>query len=85
MGELEPINFRIYGTCMQQRIRFRKRDQSWTALIRGYNQEWSLAPSSRNSFLCPSGVFLFGNLSGRVDFASWLGQNSKQQKYHLES
>lgn len=51
------------------------------SLIRGYNQEWSLAPlHAIHSCVRPS-YFCAGNLSGRVDFASWLGQNSKQTKY----
>lgn len=50
-------------------------------LIRGYNQEWSLAPLHAVHSCVRPGYFCSGNLSGRVDFASWLGQNSKQQKY----
>lgn len=50
-------------------------------LIRGYNQEWSLAPLHAVHSCVRPAYFCSGNLSGRVDFASWLGQNSKQQKY----
>lgn len=50
-------------------------------LIRGYNQEWSLAPLHAIHSCVRPAYFCSGNLSGRVDFASWLGQNSKQQKY----
>lgn len=51
------------------------------SLIRGYNQEWSLAPLHAIHSCVRPAYFCSGNLSGRVDFASWLGQNSKQQKY----
>lgn len=51
------------------------------ALIRGYNQEWSLAPLHAIHSCVRPAYFCSGNLSGRVDFAGWLGQNSKQQKY----
>ena len=51
------------------------------ALIRGYNQEWSLAPLHAMFSTVRPAYFCSGNLSGRIDFASWLGQNSKQQKY----
>lgn len=51
------------------------------ALIRGFNQEWSLAPLHAIHSCVRPAYFCSGNLNGRVDFASWLGQNSKQQKY----
>ena len=51
------------------------------SLIRGYNQEWSLAPLHAVHSCVRPAYFCSGNLGGRVDFASWLGQNSKQQKY----
>lgn len=51
------------------------------SLIRGYNQEWSLAPLHAIHSCVRPAYFCSGNLSGRVDFAGWLGQNSKQQKY----
>ncbi len=51
------------------------------ALIRGYNQEWSLAPLHAIHSCVRPAYFCAGNLSGRVDFAAWLGQNSKQNKY----
>lgn len=51
------------------------------ALIRGYNQEWSLAPLHAIHSCVRPAYFCSGNLGGRVDFAAWLGQNSKQQKY----
>lgn len=51
------------------------------SLIRGFNQEWSLAPLHAIHSCVRPAYFCSGNLNGRVDFASWLGQNSKQQKY----
>jgi replication factor C subunit 1 len=51
------------------------------ALIRGFNQEWSLAPLHAIHSCVRPAYFCSGNLNGRVDFAGWLGQNSKQQKY----
>lgn len=51
------------------------------SLIRGYNQEWSLAPLHAVYSCVRPAYFCAGNLSGRVDFATWLGQNSKQSKY----
>lgn len=51
------------------------------SLIRGYNQEWSLAPLHAIHSCVRPAYFCSGNLSGRVDFPGWLGQNSKLQKY----
>lgn len=57
------------------------RSDAVDSLIRGYNQEWSLAPLHAIHSCVRPAYFCSGNLGGRVDFAAWLGQNSKQQKY----
>lgn len=50
------------------------------SLIRGANQEWSLAPLHAVMSSVRPAYFCHGTISGRVEFASWLGQNSKQLK-----
>lgn len=48
--------------------------------IHGANQEWSLSPlHGVLSCVIPS-FFAGGALGGRIEFASWLGQNSKTMK-----
>ena len=51
------------------------------SLIHGVNQEWSLAPL-HGVFSCiiPS-YYACGQMSGRIDFPSWLGQYSKTSKF----
>lgn len=56
-------------------------DADWVeSLIRGSNQEWSLAPFHAVMSCVRPAYFCHGNMGGRVDFAGWLGQNSKQTK-----
>lgn len=57
------------------------KSDSVDSLIRGYNQEWSLAPLHAIHTCVRPAYYCSGNMSGRIDFAAWLGQNSKQQKY----
>lgn len=50
------------------------------SLIRGSNQEWSLAPlHGVMSSVLPS-YYVHGQIGGRIDFAGWLGQNSRTGK-----
>ncbi|KAJ5175871.1 Replication factor C subunit 1 [Penicillium canariense] len=49
-------------------------------MIHGTQQQWSLMPTHAVfSFVRPAS-FQFGNMTDRPQFASWLGQNSKQGK-----
>jgi replication factor C subunit 1 len=50
------------------------------SLIRGSNQEWSLSPFHAVMSSVRPAYYCHGAMSGRVEFASWLGQNSKQTK-----
>ncbi|PJF18011.1 hypothetical protein PSACC_02150 [Paramicrosporidium saccamoebae] len=50
------------------------------SLIRGSNQEWSLSPFHAVMSCVRPAYYCHGSVGGRVDFASWLGQNSKQTK-----
>jgi replication factor C subunit 1 len=50
------------------------------SLIRGSNQVWSLAPlHGVMSSVLPS-YYVHGQIGGRIDFAGWLGQNSRTGK-----
>lgn len=49
-------------------------------LIRGANQEWSLAPLHATMSAVRPAYYCHGAMTGRVEFASWLGQYSKGQK-----
>lgn len=49
-------------------------------LIRGANQEWSLAPLHAVLSSVLPAYYCHGSMTGRVEFASWLGQNSKASK-----
>lgn len=51
-------------------------------LIRGANQEWSLAPLHAVLSCVLPAYYCHGSMTGRVEFASWLGQNSKAGKSH---
>jgi replication factor C subunit 1 len=49
-------------------------------MIHGSQQQWSLMPThAAFSFVRPAS-YMFGNLGGRPNFTSWLGNNSKQGK-----
>ncbi|KAF3394337.1 Replication factor C subunit 1 [Penicillium rolfsii] len=49
-------------------------------MIHGTQQQWSLMPTHAIfSFVRPAS-FIFGNMTDRPQFTSWLGQNSKQGK-----
>lgn len=51
------------------------------SLIHGTNQEWSLAPlHGMLSSVIPA-YYVHGGMAGRMDFAGWLGQNSRAGKY----
>ena len=50
------------------------------SLIRGSNQEWSLAPLHAVLSTVRPAYFCHGGLSGRIEFASWLGSYSKTSK-----
>lgn len=50
------------------------------ALIHGANQEWSLAPLHAVMSSVRPAYFCHGSMTGRVEFAAWLGQNSKRNK-----
>jgi replication factor C subunit 1 len=50
------------------------------SLIHGSNQEWSLAPlHGMMSSVLPA-YYVHGGMAGRMDFAGWLGQNSRAGK-----
>lgn len=49
-------------------------------LIRGANQEWSLAPLHAVMSCVRPAYYCHGSMAGRIEFATWLGQNSKQGK-----
>lgn len=51
------------------------------SLIRSSEQQWSLLPFHAVMSSVRPGYWVGGNLSRRIDFAGWLGQNSKQLKY----
>lgn len=51
------------------------------SLIRGSNQEWSLAPLHATMTSVIPAYYVHGVMGGRVDFAGWLGQNSKTGKH----
>ena len=50
------------------------------SLIRGANQEWSLAPLHGVMSTVLPAYYCHGILSGRVEFSTWLGQYSKGSK-----
>ena len=50
--------------------------------IHGTNQDWSLSPFFGFTSCVLPGFFAAGGIGGRIDFPSWLGQNSKAGKYH---
>lgn len=50
------------------------------SMIRGSNQEWSLAPFHGVMSSVRPAYFVHGQMGGRIDFASWLGQNSRTNK-----
>ncbi|KAH3664129.1 hypothetical protein OGAPHI_004843 [Ogataea philodendri] len=50
-------------------------------LIRGSEQQWSLAPFHGVISSIIPGSKVAGNMVGRTAFTSWLGQNSKKMKY----
>ncbi len=50
------------------------------SLMRGANQEWSLAPLHGVMSCVLPAYYVHGNVGGRIDFAGWLGQNSRQGK-----
>lgn len=50
------------------------------SLIRGSNQEWSLAPLHAFTSTVLPCYYVHGSLSGQIQFPSWFGQNSKTTK-----
>lgn len=50
------------------------------SLIRGSNQEWSLAPMHAIMSAVLPAYYVQGAMGGRIDFAGWLGQNSRTGK-----
>lgn len=50
------------------------------SVIRGSNQEWSLAPLHAVISTCLPAYYMHGGLNSRIEFSSWLGNNSKQGK-----
>lgn len=48
--------------------------------IHGTNQEWSLAPLHGFMSCVLPCWYASGSMSGRIEFAAWLGQNSKRNK-----
>lgn len=55
---------------------------SYESLIRGSNQEWSLSPMHAVMSVVRPCFIVHGSMNARVDFPSWLGQNSKSGKLH---
>lgn len=51
------------------------------SLIHGSNQEWSLAPLHAAMTSVIPAYYVHGAMGGRMDFAGWLGQNSKTGKH----
>lgn len=49
-------------------------------MIRGANAEWSLAPFHGFMSCVLPAYFVHGQIGGRIDFPTWLGQNSKSLK-----
>lgn len=50
------------------------------SIIRGSNQEWSLAPFHGFMSCVMPAYYVHGHMQGRLEFAGWLGQNSKTGK-----
>lgn len=50
------------------------------SMIRGSNQEWSLAPLHACMSCVIPAYYVGGAMGGRIDFAGWLGQNSRTGK-----
>lgn len=59
---------------------FSQSDYLVDALIHGSNQQFSLSPLHAFMTCVLPAYYFHGGLRGRVEFASWLGQNSKQSK-----
>ncbi|KAI5959011.1 rfc1 [Candida pseudojiufengensis] len=51
------------------------------SLIRSSEQQWSLLPFHGLLSTIKPSFEIAGNLKGRLNFSSWLGQNSKQMKF----
>lgn len=51
------------------------------SLIRSSEQQWSLLPFHAVMSSVKPALIVAGNITQRINFASWLGQNSKQLKY----
>lgn len=51
------------------------------SLIRSSEQQWSLLPFHAVMSSIKPSLQVAGNISQRINFAGWLGQNSKQMKY----
>lgn len=54
---------------------------SINSLIRSSEQQWSLLPFHAVMSSVKPSLEVAGNISQRINFAGWLGQNSKQMKY----
>ncbi|ONH68024.1 Replication factor C subunit 1 [Cyberlindnera fabianii] len=52
------------------------------AKIHGSEQQWSLMPLHAILSAVRPGSFVAGAVTGRINFAGWLGQNSKTGKYY---
>lgn len=50
------------------------------SIIRGANQEWGLAPLHAVISCVRPAYYCHGSMGGRIEFAGWLGQNSKAGK-----
>ncbi|ODQ77642.1 hypothetical protein BABINDRAFT_163359 [Babjeviella inositovora NRRL Y-12698] len=51
------------------------------SLIRSGEQQWSLLPFHAVMSSVRPGSFVAGNVTSRINFAGWLGQNSRQMKF----
>ena len=51
------------------------------SLIRSGEQQWSLLPFHGIMSTVKPSYEVAGQITGRLNFSSWLGQNSKQMKY----